>query len=157
VGYAHSLSDLAGPRVGLDAWMPVRVGDVWLGAGLSATVARARQTVTDPATSLASESEVTYSPISLRLGWEAYASRRLSFVLGGGGSATYASSRSTLVSGTTTATGFGGFGFVGLGYALGPGQLFGEASYGVSRVSNDEVRLDGGGVAVDLGYRFGVF
>ena len=157
VGYGTAFDDLSGPRAGLDVWAPFQVGSLWLGAGLSATVARARRTVVDPGTGLSSDSEVTYAPVTLRLGWELLATRRLSLVLGAGGTAAYATSRSSLVTGSSTAFGFGGLGFLGAGWALGPGQIFGEVSWGVARVSSPEFGLDAGGAAIDVGYRVGVF
>lgn len=157
IGYGTALDDLSGPRVGLDVWAPFRLGSVWLGLGLSATVSQARRTVEDPWTGLESESEVTYAPVALRAGWELLATRRLSLVLGAGGTAAYASSRSSLVTSPSTAFGFGGLGFLSAGWALGPGQVFGEVSYGAARVSSPEFELDAGGVAVDLGYRIAIF
>jgi len=156
IGYGTALDDLSGPRAGVDLWAPFPLGRVWLGAGLSATVSRARRTFADPVTGLVSESEVTYAPAVLRLGWEVIATRRLSLVLGAGGTAAYASSRSSLVTSTSTALGFGGLGFLTAGWAAGPGQLFGEVSYGVARVSSPAFELDAGGAAVDLGYRIGI-
>ncbi len=157
LGWGTALDDLSSPHAGLDLWTPFRAGGVWLGAGLSATAARARRTVTDPATGLQSTSEVTWAPVTLRLGWEAWATRRLSLVVGAGGTAAFASSKSSLVTGTSTATGLGALGFVSAGWALGPGQVFGELSYGVARVSSPELALEAGGLAIDLGYRFAVF
>jgi hypothetical protein len=157
VGYGTALDDLAGPRLGLDLWAPFQVGNVWLGAGLTATVSQANRTVTDAGTGLSSDSEVTYAPITLRLGWEVLATRRLSLMVGAGGTAAYASSRSSLVTGSSTAFGFGGMGFLGAGWALGPGQVFGEASYGVARISEAEFELEAGGLAFDVGYRIGIF
>jgi hypothetical protein len=61
------------------------------------------------------------------------------------------------VTSPATGTGFGGLGFFAAGWALGPGQLFGELSYGVARVSSPEFELDAGGLALDLGYRIAVF
>jgi hypothetical protein len=157
LGWSTALDDLSSPRVGLDVWSPFQLGSVWLGAGVSATVARARQTVTDPGTGLESTSELTYAPVTLRLGWEVLATRRLSLVVGAGGTLAWASSQSSLVSTASTATGFGGLGFVSAGWALGPGQLFGELSYGAARVSSPELELNAGGLTVDLGYRLGIF
>jgi hypothetical protein len=156
VGYGTALDDLSGPRAGVDLWAPLPLGRVWLGVGLSATVSRARRTFTDPVTGLVSESEVTYAPAVLRVGWELLATRRLSLVLGAGGTAAYASSRSSLVTSASTAFGFGGLGFLSAGWAAGPGQVFGEVSYGVARVSSPAFELNAGGVAVDLGYRIGI-
>jgi hypothetical protein len=157
LGWSTAFDDLSSPHAGLDVWSPFQLGDLWLGAGLTASVARARQTIADPATGLRSTSEVTYAPVTLRLGWEVLATRRLSLVLGGGGTLAWASSRSSLVSTAATATGFGGLGFVSAGWALGPGQVLVEASYGVARVSSPQLELNAGGLAVDLGYRIGIF
>ncbi len=156
-GWSTSFGDLSGPRVGLDAWAPFRAGDVGLGAGLTAMVGRAKQTVTDPSTGLSSQSEATFAPISLRLGWEALATRRLSLLVGLGGTAVSVSSKSSLQTGSSTSWGYGGLGFVNLGTALGPGQLFGELSYGTARVSSSSVVLDAGGLSIDIGYRVGIF
>jgi hypothetical protein len=156
-GWATAFDDLSGPRVGLDVWAPLHAGDLTFGVGLSAAVARAKQDVTDPATGLSSRSEATFAPISLRVGWEALATRRLSLVLGAGGTAASVTSKSSLVTGSTTSWGFGGLGFANLGASLGPGQIFGEVSYGVARVSSSSVALDAGGLAIDVGYRVGIF
>jgi hypothetical protein len=157
VGWGTALSDLSAPRLGLDVWSPFQLGSVWLGAGLSATASRARQTVRDPATGLESTSEVTYAPIALRAGWELFATRRLSLVLGAGGTIAFASSQSSLVTSASSGTGLGGLGFLAAGWSLGRGQAFAELSYGVARISSADFSLDAGGIALDLGYRVGVF
>ncbi|HEX9051567.1 MAG TPA: hypothetical protein VF841_13630 [Anaeromyxobacter sp.] len=157
LGWTTAFDDLRAPHAGLDLWSPFELGGAWLGAGVSATFARARQTVSDPATGLRSTSEVTYAPVTLRLGWEVYAARRLSLVLGGGGTLAWASSQSSLVTTAATAIGYGGLGFLAAGWAIGPGQLFAEASYGVALVSSPALELNAGGLAVDLGYRLGIF
>jgi hypothetical protein len=156
-GWTTTFGELSGPRVGLDVWAPFRAGDVVLGAGLSVTGGKAKQTVTDAATGLTSQSTATFAPISLRLGWEALATRRLSLVLGAGGTAMSVTSSSSLVTGSTTSWGYGALGFANLGATLGPGQIFGELSYGTARVSSSSVVLDGGGLSIDIGYRVGIF
>jgi hypothetical protein len=155
-GWGTELDDLSSPRVGVDLWAPFRLGDVWLGGGLTAIGARATRDVSDPATGLTSQSEVVWVPITLKAGWEVYATRRASLVLGAGATMTWANGSSSLVSGSEQAFGFGGLGFVNFGFSLGPGQIFGEASYGVSRVSSPSFTLDAGGLAIDVGYRIGV-
>ena len=157
LGWGTALNDLSAARVGLDVWSPFQVGRAWLGAGACATVSQARRTVSDPSTGLSATSEVTYVPVSLRLGWEVYATRKLSLVLGAGGTAAFASSRNSLATSASSASGFGGLGFFSAGWALGRGQVFGELSYGTARISNPDFELDAGGLAVDLGYRIGVF
>jgi hypothetical protein len=155
-GWATGLDDLSGPRVGVDAWAPFRLGDVWLGGGLSATAAQASREVTGGTTGLTSTSEVSYLPVSLKLGWEVFATRRWSLVLGAAATVAWATGTSSLQTGSTDGWGFGGLGFLGAGFALGPGQIFGEVSYGYVPVSTTAYTLDAGGLAVDLGYRIGI-
>jgi hypothetical protein len=157
LGWGTSLDDLSAGRVGLDVWHPFRAGRAWLSVGLTVTASQASRTVTDPASGLSSTSEVTFVPVSLRLGWEAYATRKLSLVLGAGATAAFASSRTSLATSASSASGLGGVGFVSAGWALGRGQVFGELSYGTAKLSTAEFELNAGGLAFDVGYRVGLF
>ncbi len=153
-GFTHSLGDQLGPRIGADVWVPFRLGGETFGAGLSAQYARATQTVTDGAFS--SVNDATFVPITLRLAYELYASRRLSVLAGAGPQATFVSFHSSLDDVRRQRWGVGALGFVGVGYVLGPGQAFVELSYAFAPVEAAQFRLDGGGLGVEIGYRFGV-
>jgi hypothetical protein len=112
--------------------------------------------VSDPLSGASTRAQVLFAPVALRLGVEAFSTRKLSGVVGGGIVAAFARASSDLAARPSTAAGFGGLGFVSLGWALGRGQLFGELSYGSVPVTSDDLRLDAGGVSLDLGFRFGV-
>jgi hypothetical protein len=155
-GFVHSLAAQAGPRLGLDTWAPFRVGGLWLGAGLTASASRVRQSVTDASGTLSSESEALYFPMSLRLGWELYAARRTSLVLGAGATATWARFQTSLSGTRAQQLSAGGLGFLAAGFALGPGQAFAEASFAFAPVRTEGFRLDAGGPGLEVGYRFGV-
>jgi hypothetical protein len=155
-GFGHALDELSGGRAGVEAWLPFRAGDLLLYAGLTASAARARRDVHDVTTGAVARSRVVFAPVSLRLGLELFSTRRLSAVLGAGGVAAVAQSRTDLSATASTAVGFGGLGFLSLGLALGRAQLFGEVSYGTAPVANEAMRLDAGGLSVDVGLRFGV-
>lgn len=156
-GYALSPGDAAGARFGLEAWVPWRAGSLSFGSGVSASYGSASKTVADAGGTLQSRSEATFVPVALRLGWEIVAVRRFSVTLGGGPVATYATFKSTLTSGETSAWGLGGMGFGQAAWALGPGQLFLEASYAYAPVESGGFRLDAGGPGLLGGYRLGVF
>ncbi|QSQ18855.1 hypothetical protein JY651_26215 [Pyxidicoccus parkwayensis] len=155
-GFVHSLAAQAGPRLGLDMWTPFKLGGLQLGAGLTALAARVQQSVTDASGTLRSESEALYFPMSLRLGWELYAGRRTSVVLGAGATATWARFETSLTGTRASQLGAGGLGFLALGLALGPGQAFAEASFAFAPVRTEGFRLDAGGPGLEVGYRLGV-
>ncbi len=157
VGLTHSLGDLVTPRVGVDAWVPFRVGGSFLGLGLSATVGTASQSVAGAGGQFPSESRATFVPVAVRLGYEGYASRRLSVHFGLGGLATWAQVRNSSNRTQLNALAGGGLGFVSGAVTAGPGQFFGELSYAYAPVDNPDFRLNAGGVAVEAGYRFGLF
>ncbi len=154
-GFTHSLGDQLGPRIGADLWVPLQLFGATFGAGLSAQYARASQSVSDG--TFTSVNDATYVPITLRLAYELYASRRFSVLAGAGPQATFAAFHSSLDDARTQRWGIGALGFAGVGYVLGPGQLFAEVSYAFAPVETAQFRLDGGGLGVELGYRFGVF
>ncbi|MFP2926358.1 hypothetical protein ACLESO_14285, partial [Pyxidicoccus sp. 3LG] len=129
----------------------------WLGAGLTASASRVRQSVTDASGTLRSDSEALYFPLGLRLGWELYAARRTSVVLGAGATATWASFRTSLTGSSTRQLGAGALGFLSGGLALGPGQAFAELSFAFAPVRTEHFRLDAGGPGLEVGYRLGVF
>ncbi|RJS24904.1 hypothetical protein DRW03_07150 [Corallococcus sp. H22C18031201] len=145
-----------GPRAGLEAWVPFAVRGHWWGLGLAAAASRFQRNVQDTTGSLTSRSEAWALPVSLRAGVELFASRRASLVLGAGGTATWARFRTSLSDTRVEAMGLGGLGFLTASYALGPGQLFTEASYVHAPVSASGFRLDAGGPGLDVGYRIGV-
>ncbi len=159
--FTYSFADLYGPRVGLDGWVPIRLGSHYLGLGLSALFGTVGQTVSDSSTGLASRSEADFVPVALRLGYEIYAGRRLSLWAGLGGVATWARFSSTPASASQEVQsqwGLGGQGFLGLTYALGPGQAFLDLSYSYEPVQSTSsfasYSIDAGGLALEAGYRF---
>ncbi|MHB8419207.1 MAG: hypothetical protein ACYDCL_14115 [Myxococcales bacterium] len=159
--FTYSLADLYGPRVGLDGWVPFRIGGQSFALGVSALFGTASLTVKDPASGLSSQAESDFVPMALRLGYELYAARRLSLWLGVGAVATYArfqTSAAGSLSEVQYQWGFGGQGFLGITYALGPGQLFVDLSYSYEPVQSSSAAasfsLDAGGLALEAGYRF---
>jgi hypothetical protein len=116
-----------------------------------------RDDVTDPSATLTSRSTVTFVPVSLRLGWEALAGRRLSLSVGAGGVATFARFLNTLAGPEQQAWGFGGMAFASGAIALGRGHAFLEVSYSYAPVETADYRLDAGGPAAAVGYRLGIF
>lgn len=157
-GLTHSLSEQLSPRVGVDVWVPLRVGDTGLGLGLTGHYASASQTVRDASGAFTSRSTSRYFPATVRAGVELFASRRLSLVAGLGGQATYAVYETSLTSTRATAWGFGALAFVALGVALGPGVGFVELGYAWAPVDKAQsFHLESGGLALELGYRFGVW
>jgi hypothetical protein len=155
-GATHSLGDLLGPRVGLDLLVPIRLGGVWLLAGVVASGGRATMEVADPALGLSSTSTALFGPASVRLGYELFAGRNLSVSIGAGGAVTAARFTTTLTGEIRHAYALGGLGYLELGYALGPGHLFFEVSYTYAPVKAGDFVLEAGGVGAELGYRFGL-
>jgi len=157
-GWAQSPGDAAGPRFGLDLWLPLRVGGSTLALCAAASYGSAeRGDVTDAAGTLTSRSTASFVPVSLRLAWEAIAGRRLSLSLGAGGVATYARFKNTLSGPEQQAWGFGGLGFASGALAIGRGHAFVELSYSYAPVKATDFRLDAGGPAALVGYRLGLF
>ncbi|HUB09831.1 MAG TPA: hypothetical protein VMB50_22705 [Myxococcales bacterium] len=159
--FSYSFADLYGPRVGLDAFVPIRLGSQYFGVGVSALFGMAGLSVSDPVSGLTARSQADFVPLALRLGYELYAGRRLSLWAGLGGVATWAQF-STAPAGAPAETqnqwGFGGQVFFGLAYALGPGQFFADLSYSYEPVQSSSTfatfNLDAGGLALEAGYRF---
>ncbi len=155
----YSFADLLGPRIGLDSWVPVRIGSHYLGVGVSALFGTTTQNVTDAASGLSSRSTADFVPVALRVGYELYAGRRFSLSLGLGGVATYARFSTSLTDEIQNGWGFGGQGFVSAGYGVGPGQAFLDLSYSYEPVQTaafSSFSIDAGGLALELGYRFAV-
>ncbi len=155
-GFTHSLGDLKGLRYGLDVAVPVHPGGSTVLFDASVMFGSASQTVTDASGELQSLSTATFFPATLRLAYELYAGRRLGVLVGVGGVATYARFNTSLTQDTATRWGFGGLGFLQGTFAAGPGQVFADVSYSVAAVDGASYHLEAGGVAVELGYRFGV-
>ncbi len=154
-GLSHSLGNQLLPKAGLDVLVPFRVGGMLLGAGLTASYQSATQTVTDGV--LESRSTASWAPVSLRLSYELFATRRLSLSLGAGGVVTFAQLQTSLTGERQRGVGLGGQGFAALSASLGPGVLFVEAGFGAAPIRQGNFRLEAGGVSAELGYRFGVF
>jgi hypothetical protein len=157
VGAEHSLAELAGPRAGLELWVPFRLGDTFLGLGVTGSLGRASQTVSDAAGQISSESQALFAPIGLRLGLELFALRQLSLWVGGGATAALARFETSLTGRRVETFGLGGLGYAALTWAAGPGELFSELSIGTAPVATPDFRLETGGVGIALGYRLGVF
>jgi hypothetical protein len=156
-GYALSPGDAAGPRFGVEAWVPWRAGGFSFASGVAASYGSAARTVTDATGTLQSRSEATFVPVALKLGWEIVAARRFSVTLGGGAVGTFATFKNALAGGETSAWGLGGLGFAQATWALGPGQLVLEAFYAYAPVESGGFRLDAGGPGALAGYRLGIF
>lgn len=155
-GFWHNLGRQFGPRVGLDAWAPLRLRNVPLAVGLSASYGQVTQTFGN-AGGLSTESEGQFVPIVLRVGAELYASRKLSVTAGAGGVLAFASMKTSLTGQQDAATAPGALGFGSVGYVLGPGQAFFDLSYCWAPIRTNDFRLDAGGLGAELGYRVGVF
>ncbi len=156
VGFAHSVGDLSGVRVGIDAWMPVRLGPSVFGLGFSLTRGSAARTVSDPGGTLRSSSSADFYPVAGRLGYELWAGQRLSFVAGLG--YTVALTRFTsALGGVASEVGTGLLGFAWAAYAIGPGHLFAEASASSVPVAAADFKLEAGGLALEGGYRLRIF
>ncbi len=156
-GWAQSPGDAAGLRLGVDAWVPFRLGGANLSLGVSASGGRAEREVTDATRTLVSLSTGTFFPVSVQLAFEAVAKRRLAVSLGAGAVATLGRFENTLAGPEQVGWGFGGVGFVTGAWALGPGQAFLELSWAYAPVETADFRLDAGGPRAAVGYRLGVF
>jgi hypothetical protein len=155
--YAASPGDVAGPRFGLDVWVPWSAGGATFGVGLDVTYGTAKRTVTDPTGTLSSTSEATFVPVALKVAYEALAGRRLALSFGAGAVATLGQFQSSLAGPEQSGWGFGGVAFATGTWSLGPGQAFLELSYSYAPVETADYRLDAGGPAATLGYRVGIF
>ncbi len=155
-GFSHNLATQVGARAGADLWVPLRLGSSVFGVGAVAEWGSARQKLTDATGTFSTESTVNYVPLQLRLGYELYAGRRTTLLLGVAGIAAWARYETSLSGEKMSAWGFGGMGYVSLGFALGPGFAFVEAGYGAAPVSiSGMFHLDAAGLELALGYRFG--
>jgi hypothetical protein len=156
-GWSAAAGSGSGARVVADLWVPFQAGPARLAAGLSSGWGTASRTVTDASGTLSSRTDATVVPLSLRLGWEAWARRRLSLTLGAGAAFPWASFESSLAGGSEQGFGIGALGFASLGWALGPGQAWLELSYGTAVVETADYRIDASGLTTSLGYRLGLF
>ena len=157
-GWAQSPGDAAGPRFGLDVWLPLHLGGSTLALCAAATYGSAEQgDVTDAAGTLTSRSTAAFVPVSLRLAWEAIAGRRLSLSLGAGGVAIWARFKNTMSGPEQQAWGLGALGFASGALAIGRGHAFLELSWAWAPVESADFRLDAGGPAAIVGYRLGIF
>ena len=155
-GWAQSPGDAAGPRLGVDAWLPFRLGAANLSGGLAASWGAAAREVPDATGALRSRSSATFVPVSLRLALEALTGRRLSISVGAGAVATWGIFSNTLGGPSQAGVGLGGMGFVSGAWALGRGQAFVELSWGRAPVETRDFRLDAGGPRAVAGWRLGV-
>jgi hypothetical protein len=156
VGLAYGSGDPSGVRLGLDAWVPVRLGRAVFGLGFSVSHGGAARTVADPGGTLRSSSSADFYPLVARLGYEVWAGRRLSFTAGLGYTAAFAFFTSSL-GGADSGIGTGPLGFAAAACAIGPGQLFVEATVSRTPVATPEFKLEAGGLSLDAGYRLGLF
>lgn len=156
IGAVHNLGERITPRIGIDIWMPIRLGPAYLGAGLCATLAWSSQAVTDSSGGDASSANWLFIPISLRAGYELFAGQHLSVAVGVGAMATFVRFEHQEASVDEAKWGIGGMAFVSAPYALGPGQIFVDASYAYAPVRGRHFFLNAGGLGAAVGYRFGV-
>jgi hypothetical protein len=156
-GYTRSPGVASGPRAGAELWVPFQVGEFRLGAGLSAGLGTAARTVSDRTGALRSTIEATFVPVALKLGVEAWATRRLSVHAGAGPLAAWARFQSSLASGAEQGLALGWTSFVDAGWSAGPGVLVLGLAYGSAVVTTTDYRVDPGGLSVAAGYRMRVF
>lgn len=158
-GANHSLRSRIGPRVGLDVWMPWRVGSQVFTFGVSGTVGLATLPLADDTGTLSLTAESVYVPIAARIAWEALAGRRLAGYLGAGGIAAFARFWIQASGVEAQRWGFGALGFAQAALSVGPGQLFVDVSLGWAPVSalNGDFSLNTGGLGVEAGYRLAIF
>jgi hypothetical protein len=142
-------------RGGLDAWLPLKLGPVPVGLGLSATYARAEQGLAVPGGPVGAL--VQWVPLTLRAGLGLVDTPLFSLHLGGGGALAYGQMRVTPGGRETFESRLGPMGFLSGALSAGPGQLFLEVSYSHLPLFSSEFFLQAGGAAVDLGYRVAVF
>ncbi|MHB8879310.1 MAG: Ig-like domain-containing protein, partial [Myxococcaceae bacterium] len=155
-GATHTLGDVLGARVGLDLYAPLRLRNATLGLGLTASYGSLTQLVTDGKGELTSRSRAVFLPVTLRLGYELYAGRQLSVQAGAGAVLTLARFGTSFNGAQANGVGGGGLGFLALGWALGPGQVFAELSYVAAPVETSAFRLESGGLGLEVGFRLGV-
>jgi len=152
-GAAYAPGDLARPRVGLDLVVPLRLGGVYLLAGLAVTGGMAQKELSDPAVGFTSKSQALFAPASARIGCELFATRRWSFQLGAGALFTAARFSNDATGEVRHGYSFGAVGFGAASFALGPGHLFGELSYSWAPVRAGDFVLEAGGAGAEAGYR----
>ncbi len=156
VGYSRTLGDASGVRLGVDSWIPVRLGRATFGLGFSLSHGDASLTVTDGVGTLRSSSSADFYPFAARVGYELWAGERLSFTAGAGAAAALARFSSSLGS-AAVGLGVGPLGFASAAYAIGPGQLFAEGSASWVPIATPDYRLEAGGLALEAGYRLRIF
>lgn len=154
-GVHHSLAELVTPRIGLDAFAPLRLGDAWMNVGLTATFSRVRQR--HDSNGLSTVSEATLVPVSLRFGVELFQRGPLSLSAGLGPQISYARFTTSVTGADEATVGVGALGFLMLNARLGPGVAFAELAYAYAPVQGELFLLDAGGPGLAVGYRFGVF
>lgn len=156
-GVVHGLSDMVGPRAGLDLSLPVKAGPTLVWLSLAGEAGQAAQSVSDAAGVETTQSTLVFVPVTVRVAVELWASRRLALQLGAGGGAFWARYSTSLTHERATAFGPDVAGFFGGTLSVGPGHFFLEASYAWAPVSGPGFRADAGGLGAILGYRLGVF
>jgi hypothetical protein len=156
-GYTRSPGLASGVRGGAEVWVPIRVGGARLGLGAAASLGTASMSVADSTGSLHGTVDATFVPVALKLGYEVFATRRLSVVGGAGPIGTWARFRSSLSDDVEDGVGLGWMGFVDVGWAAGPGAAVLGGSWSSAVVRTTDHRLDAGGLSVTAGYRVRVF
>jgi hypothetical protein len=156
-GYSRSPGLASGLRGGAEVWVPFRVRGARFGAGASAFLGAASMSVADATGSVHGTVDATFVPVALKVGYEAWATRRLSVVAGAGPMATWARFRSSVSDDLEDGLALGWMGFLDLSWAAGPGSAVLGLSYGSAVVRTVDFRLDSGGLSVTAGYRVKVF
>lgn len=152
VGAMHALGDFASARFGLDAWIPLKLGDARLALGLTAAFGQTSQTVRSAV--FTSTATAAFVPLAVRLAYEAWLTPRVSVYFGAGAQATPVRVTTSLDGAQALQVGWGAQGFGGGALALGPGRVFAEIVATYAPVAHPDFSLDAGGLGVDVGYRF---
>ncbi len=154
-GLTHSLGALVGPRVGLEAFAPLRLAGAYAGVGVTASYGAASQEITDAVTS--STSTASFVPVALRFSYAPYVSARLALSVGAGPVAVFAQVQNSANGYRAAQIGLGAMGFANGALNLGPGQLVAELGYAYAPVEHPDFHLEAGGLSFELGYRFALF
>jgi hypothetical protein len=152
-GYTQASGEASGGRILGEAWLSLGGR---FGTGVSVAWGTAAKDVHDATGSLTSRTTATFVPVALKLGWDAYAGRRLTLTLGGAATGTWAEFKTSLSGEVARGFGMGWLGFADVGWRLGPGQAVLGLSYGAAPVEIDSYRIDPGGLSVTVVYRVGV-
>lgn len=155
-GVAHSLTDLFTGRVGLEAYAPQRLFGRPVGLGLSATYSQVSRQVFDDEGDFSERVDASFVVAALRLSVEVISGERLSANAGLGPVLHWSLFR-TSSGARSSRLGPGALGFVGLTLELGPGQALADLSYTWAPSPSGDLRLQAGGLGLEVGYRLALF